>query len=68
MAHILRITSKIAGFRRAGMAHAAAPTDHAIEKFTADQIEALKGEAMLTVEEVDLAAAPPPAAKAKAKK
>lgn len=53
MAAHLRITSKIAGFRRAGLAHPATPVDHLVEKFSAEQIDALKAEAMLTVEEID---------------
>lgn len=50
----LRITSKVDGFRRAGIAHPAVATDHPIDGLTEDQITALKGEPMLVVEEVEV--------------
>lgn len=56
MATILRITSKRAGFRRAGIEHPATPTDHPIEAFTPEQLAMLKAETiMLTVEEIEVA-------------
>lgn len=54
MATILRITSQRAGFRRAGIAHAATPVDHARERFTAPQIAALMQEPMLLVEQIEV--------------
>jgi hypothetical protein len=54
MAKVLRITSKRAGFRRAGIAHAATPVDHPIGTLTAEQVKALKTEPMLVVQELDL--------------
>lgn len=50
----LRITAKVDGFRRAGIAHPAAPTIHPLESLTPAQIEALDGEPMLVVEEIDV--------------
>ena len=44
------ITSKRAGFRRAGIAHPAEPTEHPDERFDADQLAALEAEPMLIVE------------------
>lgn len=64
MAKVLRIRAKRDGFRRAGMAHPAAPTEHALDTLTADQVSALKAEPMLVVEEVE----DKPAAKAGASK
>lgn len=46
---VIRITSKVAGFRRGGIAHPA-QADHPIRTFTPDQLEAILGEANLTVE------------------
>lgn len=54
---VLRITSKRAGFMRAGVAHPAEPTDYALGFFNQDQLAALRGEPMLTVEEVEAAEA-----------
>ncbi len=51
-ASALRITSKLAGFRRAGLAHPAEPTDYPAGTFTPEQIATLKGEPMLVVEEI----------------
>lgn len=51
---ILRITSRRAGFRRAGIAHPAEPTDHPVERFTVAQLEALQAEPMLTVQWIEL--------------
>jgi len=46
----LRVTSKVAGFRRGGMAHSAVGTDFNPGELTPDQIEAFLAEPMLTVE------------------
>lgn len=51
---VLRITAKVDGFRRAGIAHPAVATDHPIDGFTEDQIKAIKGEPQLVVEEVEV--------------
>ncbi len=51
---ILRITSKVDGFRRAGLSHPAVAADHPAESLTDEQIEALKAEPMLVVEELDV--------------
>ena len=56
MTQILRITSRRAGFRRCGAAHLAVATDHARTRWSAEEIEQLKAEPMLIVEEVDVAA------------
>lgn len=54
-ARIIRVTSKRAGFRRAGIAHPATPTDHDAASLSEDQIAALKAEAMLIVEDIGVA-------------
>lgn len=46
----VRITAKVAGFRRAGMAHPAEPVDHEAGTFTEAQLAALQAEPMLVVE------------------
>jgi uncharacterized protein (DUF433 family) len=48
----IRITAKTAGFRRGGMSHPAAPTEHRFVDFPVDldQLEAILGEAELVVE------------------
>lgn len=43
------VTAKVAGFRRAGMAHGVAPTRHEAGTFTAEQFEALIREPALVV-------------------
>lgn len=53
---MLRITAKKDGFRRAGIAHSDKETDHEASKFTDEQIEQLKAEPMLVVQEFE---APP---------
>lgn len=53
---VLRITSRRDGFRRAGIVHPAVPVDHPIGELTEDQIEALRSERMLIVEEIDIPA------------
>lgn len=45
----IRITSKIDGFRRGGIAHPATPVDHKISDFTEEQLDALWNEPNLTV-------------------
>lgn len=52
MAQLIRITAKRHGFRRAGMAHPTTPTEHPGDRFTAEQLEALRAEPMLVVETV----------------
>jgi hypothetical protein len=47
---IIRIKSKRDGFRRCGVAHPKAPTDHPASRFAPDQMERLLAEPMLTVE------------------
>lgn len=54
MTHILRITSRRAGFRRCGVAHPAEATDHARSRWSAEEIEQLKAEPVLIVEELDV--------------
>lgn len=49
---MIRIKSFNDGFRRCGIAHPAAWTDHADDEFTAAQLERLKSEPMLRVETV----------------
>lgn len=55
---MIRITSKVDGFRRAGVAHPAAPTDYPDDAFTKPQLAQLKDEPMLVVEEIKEAAKP----------
>jgi hypothetical protein len=49
---MIRITAKQEGFRRAGMAHTKEPKEYPDNKFTREQLAALKAEPMLIVEEV----------------
>lgn len=49
---MIRITSKQTGFRRCGVAHPAEPTDYPDDRFTMGELEALKAEPMLVVEEI----------------
>jgi len=53
MVKVLRITSARPGFRRAGIAHPAEPTSYPLDFFSDAQLEALRNEPMLTVEQVD---------------
>lgn len=46
----IRITSRIEGFRRAGMRHSKTPTDHPFDAFTAEQLNQLETEPNLKVE------------------
>lgn len=45
----ITIISKREGFRRGGMAHPAKPTTYPDDKFTAEQLAAIKAEPMLVV-------------------
>lgn len=54
MGKVLRITSRLDGFRRAGVAHPARPVDHPIDRFTKSQRAALEGDPRLIVQEVEL--------------
>ena len=54
MATVLRITSKKANFRRAGITHPDTAVDHAVESLTPAQIKSLKAEKMLIVHEVEV--------------
>jgi hypothetical protein len=49
---MIRIRSKVDGFRRCGIAHTSAPKDYPDDKFTKKQVAELKAEPMLFVEEV----------------
>ncbi len=49
---MIRITSKQEGFRRAGMAHTVSPREYPNDKFSPDQLKALKAEPMLLVAEI----------------
>ncbi|BFR47441.1 hypothetical protein RVX_R27230 [Nitratidesulfovibrio sp. HK-II] len=53
MPTMIRITSKRDGFRRAGMAHSGT-RDYPAGTFTDEQLEALTGDPMLVVDEVDV--------------
>lgn len=46
----IRITSRIEGFRRAGMRHSKTPTDHPVDTFTSEQLDQLDDEPILKVE------------------
>lgn len=58
MSKIIRIAARRDGFRRAGIAHSAASTDHPAERFTPAQVEQLLAEPQLIVTVLD----PPEAA------
>ncbi|OPY15616.1 MAG: hypothetical protein A4E66_00020 [Syntrophus sp. PtaB.Bin001] len=49
---MIRITSKQEGFRRCGMAHPATATEYPSDKFSKKELEILKGEPTLIVEEI----------------
>ena len=49
----IRITSTIAGFRRAGVAHPAEPTDYPDDHFSAKQLQQLEAEPRLVVEQIE---------------
>lgn len=46
----IRITSRVDGFRRAGVAHSIAPTEYEASAFNAEQLAALQAEPNLIVE------------------
>lgn len=50
---MIRITAKREGFRRAGIAHPATPTEYPDSTFKPEQLALLKIEPMLVVEEVE---------------
>ncbi|MBP1852690.1 HI1506-related protein [Rhizobium halophytocola] len=50
MVSAVRISARRDGFRRAGMSHPKAATDHPPTTFTEDQLELLLGEPNLVVE------------------
>lgn len=56
--YMIRITAKQDGFRRAGMAHTKEPKEYPDDKFSKEQLAALKAEPMLVVEILPDAAAP----------
>lgn len=47
---MIRITALSDGFRRAGTAHSASPTEYPDETFTPEQLQELKAEPLLLVE------------------
>ncbi len=49
---MIRISSKVDGFRRCGIAHSKEPTDYPDKQFSAAELEALKAEPLLTVSEI----------------
>lgn len=53
MAKHIRIVAKREGFRRAGIAHSESATFHPIDRFTPEQLDQLKAEPMLIVDEMD---------------
>jgi hypothetical protein len=58
---MIRITSKVEGFRRAGMAHSTKPQEYPDHKFSKEQIAALQAEPMLKVEIINVPQALPSA-------
>lgn len=61
---MLKIAALREGFRRAGVAHTTAPQEFPADRFTAEQIEALRREPMLVVVDMD---APDPEPKGEGK-
>ena len=49
---MIRIRSKQDGFRRCGMPHPTEPVEYPDDKFSKEELEILKAEPMLVVEEV----------------
>lgn len=49
---MIRISAKKDGFRRGGIAHPAQPVDYPDDRFTPKELEVLKGEPLLVVEEI----------------
>lgn len=62
----LRIVSKKDGFRRCGVKHSTDPKDYALDRFSAEQLAALKAEPLLYVHEVEVDDAPAAGEDAKA--
>ncbi|MCK5772041.1 HI1506-related protein [Algiphilus sp.] len=54
MATIYRITAHRDGHRRAGMAHSTKPVDHPADRFTKAQLEQLRADPRLVVQEVEV--------------
>ena len=54
MPNTIKITAAQDGFRRAGVAHSKAATDHKEDAFTEEQLEALQAEPMLTVQVIEV--------------
>lgn len=50
----LRIRSTVEGFRRGGVAHPKEPTEHPLDRFSKEQLQAIKEEPNLLVEEISL--------------
>ncbi|MGQ0622763.1 MAG: HI1506-related protein [Panacagrimonas sp.] len=63
--NIIRITAKVNGFRRCGVAHSAEPTDYDVVRFSREQLDILKAEQMLVVQEIEIEVPDGPAKKAK---
>lgn len=55
MAKIYRITAHRDGHRRAGMAHSTRPVDHPADRFTKAQLEQLRADPRLVIQEVEVA-------------
>ena len=51
---VLRITAKRDGRRRAGVDHPASPVDHPLDAFSKAQIEQLKADDQLVVQETEI--------------
>lgn len=51
---IVRITARRDGFRRAGIAHPVTATDYPVKAFSKAQLELLKAEPNLVVEELEV--------------
>lgn len=51
---MIRITSKVPGFRRGGMAHPAEPTEWPLEIFTDEQLDQIEVEPNLIVERLEV--------------
>jgi len=54
MAKGLRIVAKKDGFRRAGIAHTSEPQEYPLSKFSKEQVEQLKKDPMLVVQEIEI--------------
>lgn len=49
----IRITSKIDGFRRAGMSHSHTPCDYPVEAFSDNQLAQIEAEPNLVVQQIE---------------